>query len=317
MLLDQIEFMTISFRIFAIGLTIAALSSSCAKEINVLHQNEASEILCITATMGENNVKTVLNNNLSDVYFLPTDKLYVFGDNAGTIEGKMFSPNEATKIGRTSSKVFECKSWPVGATPLYAVATTVSADNSCTDDGHITLNVNNAVQKLDWSKSYASNTCTHVGKVKDGEVKNLKNVCALIGFTLSDLKADIISIRVTHDDTDAVHFGGLVTVDFSADNSVPTVESYVTPTDEIVVTLADEFDNKKPESVNIPVDTQFYLSVLPGEYHNVRFTLMDSMGRIATRTFSRIKVARSTALDIPTALNCDKDGKVLTFVDPS
>lgn len=305
--------------ISAMGLAIAALAASCAKEMNTVTPNGPTEKLSITATLGEEQDagKTVLYDKPTDVRFTSSDRLFVFGDNAGPIEGKMFSPNKETLNGRTISKVFECESWPAGVAPIYAVSTTISTGNACTADGHITLNVNNAIQKLDWSKSYASNTCTHVGKVEGSEVKQLKNVCALIGFTLSDQKDDIVSISVTHDETDAVHFGGLVTVDCSATDPVPTVESYVTPTDEILVTVADKFDNKTSESDNIPVNTQFYLSVLPGEYHNVKFTLVDSQGWVATRTFSRIKVARSTVSDLPTALNCDKDGNVLTFIDPT
>ena len=304
--------------ISAMSLAIAALASSCAKEMNTAASTGAVETLSITATLGEeqDGGKTVLYNNTAQVYFLSTDKLFVFGNNGGSIEGKQFSPNEATKNGRTISKVFECASWPAGVAPIYAVSTTISTGNACTANGHITLNVNNAIQKLDWSKSYAAHTCTHVGKVEGSEVKQLKNVCALIGFTLSDQKNDIVSISVTHDNTDEVHFGGLVTVDCSADDPVPTVESYVTPTDKILVTVAEKFDNVKYESTNIPVGKQFYLSVLPGEYHNVKFTLVDSQGWVATRTFSRIKVARSTVLNLPTALNCDKDGNVLTFTDP-
>ena len=303
--------------ISAMGLAIAALASSCAKEMNTV-SSEETETLSITATLGEeqDGGKTVLNNGLANVCFISSDKLFVFGDNAGAIEGKQFSPNKATKNGRSASKVFECETWPAGATPLYAVATTDPAGNACTT-GHITLNVSNVAQKLDWSKSYAAHTCTHVGKVEGSEVKQLKNVCALIGFTLSDKKNDIVSIKVTHSGSDASHFGGLVKVDCTADDPVPTVESYVTPTDEIMVTVADVFDNKTYESDNIPVNTQFYLSVLPGEYHDVKFTMVDSQGWVATRTFSRIKLARSTVSDLPTALNCDKDGNVLTFIDPS
>lgn len=305
--------------ISAMGLVIAALASSCAKEMNPSASTGAVETLSITATLGEeqDGGKTVLYNNTAQVYFLSTDKLFVFGNNGGSIEGKQFSPNEATKTGRTTSKVFECESWPAGVAPIYAVSTTISTGNACTADGHITLNVNNAIQKLDWSKSYASNTCTHVGKVEGSEVKQLKNVCALIGFTLSDQKNDIVSISVTHDETDAAHFGGLVTVDCSATDPVPAVESYVTPTDEILVTVASKVDNVTLKNNYIPVGKQFYLSILPGEYHNVKFTMVDSQGWIATRTFSRIKVARSTVSDLPTALNCDKDGNVLTFSDPS
>lgn len=304
--------------ISAMSLAIAALASSCAKEMNTAASTGAVETLSITATLGEEQDagKTVLYDKPTDVRFTSSDRLFVFGDNDGTIEGKMFSPNEATKNGRTTSKVFECESWPAGVAPIYAVSTTISTGNACTADGHITLNVNNAIQKLDWSKSYASNTCTHVGKVEGSEVKQLKNVCALIGFTLSDKKNDIVSISVTHDNTDEVHFGGLVTVDCSADDPVPAVESYVTPTDEILVTVASKVDNVPLENNYIPVGKQFYLSILPGEYHNVKFTMVDSKGWVATRTFSRIKLSRSSVKDIPTDLNCDKDGNVLTFTDP-
>lgn len=75
--------------ISAMSLAIAALASSCAKEMNTAASTGAVETLSITATLGEEQDagKTVLYDKPTDVRFTSSDRLFVFGDNDGTIEG--------------------------------------------------------------------------------------------------------------------------------------------------------------------------------------------------------------------------------------
>ncbi|MGN1046436.1 MAG: hypothetical protein ACI4QG_05005, partial [Candidatus Cryptobacteroides sp.] len=171
------------FFAFAIAATAAV---SCARDVDVETDVTSPEgLMYLEATLGE-QTKTVIgavDGTTLDVMFTSSDKLFVYGNNGSYVKGTVF---RTTEEGRSQTKTFSSEDWPEGYTPIYAVATTnESTLNTCTSEGVITMTVNNARQKLDWSGSYASNSTTHVGKVgEDGKV-NLKNVCSLLGFKIS------------------------------------------------------------------------------------------------------------------------------------
>lgn len=283
--------------ISVLGALAVISAASCSKELgdNGKAVNNVPMSILATDETSSPDVRTLLdkeNDGQCGVVFTSSDKLFVFGEKEGDIQGVQFSTNDK---GRKKSYAFTTKDWPEGYTPIYAITSTLKdAKQVCTSDGKITLQVNNEEQRYAWSGSYATNTTTHVGEVESSQT-TLKNVCGLINFCVKN--DDITKIVVSGNNGEVL--GGWVTVDYS--KMASDLTGFYTPevdgVKKLNLSVAETLDNKEERVTNgcFPTDTSFFISILPGEYTaGLTFKLFNSKGESATRVVSGpLKINRS------------------------
>lgn len=292
---------------YLLAISVAMFAAVSCSKLAVVSESDASGKMTIFASLNEQSplpaasyaqTKTVIgevDGNTLRVMFTGDDNLLVYGQGESDVKSAVFT---AVGDGVSESKNFSCKNWPEGYSAIYAVATkSTSSLNECTDAGVIKMLVNNSRQKLDRSDSYATNATAHVGQVLN-EAVYLKNVCSLIGFRISG-KNDITKIELRGNNDEDL--GGWISVDYSKIDSDPAFYSVDNGVKRITVTAEESIDGVATNGC-IPVDKDFYISVLPGIYANgFTIAMTDKDGKVAVRriqspiNLNRAKVRKFSA----------------------
>ncbi len=240
----------------------------------------ATETLTICASLGEAPEsddpasKTVIGAESRVMEWSSADYLYVFAKGTGAEEEQaaryVFS-HKKDDAGKVIKGTFECKKWPVGAVPAYALFNRLSADSDKADalsDEVVKLTYNDVdhgnniiVKLLDEQKvrngfSFAGDANIAAGEVvnTDGQYSvELKNLCGLIRFTSAE-KPVSVTLRGNNNEMIA---GGRARICFNEDGT-PFWKMVGSDPGIKQVKLID--DNKLWDKNN---NNQYFICILP------------------------------------------------------
>ncbi len=240
----------------------------------------ATETLTICASLGEAPEsddpvsRTVIGAESRVMEWSNADYLYVFAKGTGAEEEQaeryVFS-HKKDDAGKVIKGTFECKKWPAGAVPAYALFNRLSTDSDKADalgDDVVKLTYNDVdhgdniiVKLLDEQKvrngfSFAGDANIAAGEVvnTDGQYSvELKNLCGLIRFTSAE-KPVSVTLRGNNNEMIA---GGRARICFNEDG---TPFWKMTGTDPGIKQVKLIDDNNLWDQNN---NNQYFICILP------------------------------------------------------
>ncbi len=262
----------INFILSAAALFFVAACAEKEPAINTLVER-AVETLTICASMEEDaDTKTVLdpNKNNGEVIWSNADYLYVFTKPTEAItKTRYVFSHKKNEDGTIIKGTFECKDWPIGAVPTYALFNRLSANAENPDElsdetikigyGHADDNIIAKLrdeQKVRNGHSFAGDANIAVGEVKNVEGNysvDLKNLCGLIKFTMNEKPA---SVTLSGNNGEMIA-GGRLRISFN-DDGTPFWRMVGSDPGSKSVTLID--NNNLWDSNN---ENQYYICILP------------------------------------------------------
>ena len=285
---------------------IAALSLSCTRELD-WDQPSEGERMQVSAVFGdpgdagssEDDTKTVLASNRTNVLWSPKEKINVFYDGDGMAFTSINSEPKAKTIFMSDGVfMYGSTEGAEDSSPYFWGIYPYSAQNEQKGD-EVTLTVPATQEAV--ANSFAEGAFPSVARSRTTDLA-FYNVCGGLGFTLSS--SDIVKVKIRGNNGEDI--AGKVRVSFG-ENERPVVASVVEGKKEIMLNAVNDGGFKAGE--------WYYISMLPGTFSSGFTVEMFKQGKRGVKTYaSSCEVKRSVFGEVE---ELDKNVTFASYEDDS